>query len=255
MNTLEASKVPVNQEYPAAFLLASLVCSYPDENFSEYVRTVLDNPEAEKRLDEASPKSWPLVRSYLLEIVSDSEALRELQALYVEVFERVRPGVSLYETEYGLGRSLAKGPELLDIARYYEAFGFTMGDENSSYEMVDHLAVELEFYALMGMKLQALALELDEEGVSIVDEGRRNFMKNHLGTFSRSILARETLQISEFYFQAINCIDDLISQECQRLGIEQNQKEWQDNLLTEEEEMTCGATGCLSGKTPAPQSL
>lgn len=255
MNTLEATSTRIDQEYPAAFLLASLVSSYPDENFCEYVSTVLQNPEADRRLQEVSPKSWPLVKSYLQEIVSDGDALRELQSLYVEVFERVRPGVSLYETEYGLGRSLAKGPELLDIARFYEAFGFTMGDEDSSYEMVDHLAVELEFYALMGMKLQALAQDHDEEGVSIVDEGRRSFMKNHLGTFSRSVLARENLQISEFYFQTINCIDDLISHECQRLGLEQNQKEWQESLLTEEEEMTCGATGCLSGKAPAPQPL
>jgi hypothetical protein len=105
----------------------------------------------------------------------------------------------------------------------------------------------------MGMKLEALRQDADLEGVSIVDDGRRQFLRNHLGTFSGSILKRPGVLGSSFYFQALSCIHTLIEDECRRLGVEQQDRPWEDDLMLEEEEITCGSSGCLSGNAKAPQ--
>lgn len=241
------------EERPLAFLLASLLVSYPDESFVSCIQSVLENPTVKPAFARVSPENWPILMEYLDDISRDPESVRELQSVYIDVFERSRPTTSLYETEYGLGRSIAKGNELLDIATFYKAFGFEIGDAESGQEMVDHLGVELEFYALMGMKLEALKQDNDTEGVSIVDQGKRQFLKNHLGTFSGSILNRPGVLQNSFYFRALSCIDALIHDECKRLGIEQQHRPWEDDIMLEEEEISCGASGCLSGNTKAPQ--
>ncbi len=240
------------EESPLAFLLASLMVSYPDDSFVSCIQTVLENPAVSPSFERVSPDHWTVLKDYLDDICRDPESIRELQSVYIDVFERSRPTTSLYETEYGLGRSIAKGNELLDIATFYKAFGFEIGDSESGQEMVDHLGVELEFYALMGMKLEALRQDADLEGVSIVDDGRRQFLRNHLGTFSGSILKRPGVLGSSFYFQALSCIHALIENECKRLDIEQQDRPWEDDLMLEEEEITCGS-GCLSGHAKAPQ--
>ncbi len=241
-----------DEEHPLAFLLASLLVSYPDDSFVSCIQKVLENPTVAPTFERVARDNWVVLKDYLDDICRDPESVRELQSVYIDVFERSRPTTSLYETEYGLGRSIAKGNELLDIATFYKAFGFEIGDAESGQEMVDHLGVELEFYALMGMKLEALKQDADQEGVSIVDDGRRQFLKNHLGTFSGSILKRPGVLGSSFYFQTLSCIHTLIEDECKRLGVEQQDRPWEDDLMLEEEEITCGS-GCLSGNAKAPQ--
>lgn len=248
MQTISLNVLQSEDEHPLAFLLASLLVSYPDDSFVSCIEAVLQNPTVESTFARVSSENWPVLREYLEDISRDPESVRELQSVYIDVFERSRPTTSLYETEYGLGRSIAKGNELLDIATFYKAFGFEIGDAESGQEMVDHLGVELEFYALMGMKREALKQDGDAEGVSIVDDGKSQFLRKHLGTFSASILKRPGVLHSSFYFQALSCIHALIEDECRRLGIEQQDRPWEDDLMLEEEEITCGS-GCLSGRT------
>jgi nitrate reductase assembly molybdenum cofactor insertion protein NarJ len=257
MSTLESVSGQGVGETPAAFLLASLLTSYPDEAFTQSLSTLLKDESAVTRLRAADELAWNLLQGFLDEIASDPEAVRDLRALYVDTFERSRPSTSLYETEYGLGRAVAKGPELLNIATYYQSFGFAVGEGEGDREMVDHLAVELEFYALMSMKLAALTADFDAEGVAIVEDARRGFLREHLGAFTKSILTRPGVAGSAFYACVMRCVDALIGAECVRLGVEQRQREWQDDLLNEEDEVKCGSGGCLSGNpdTLSPQNL
>jgi nitrate reductase assembly molybdenum cofactor insertion protein NarJ len=243
MQTLATS----HQESPGAFLLCSLITAYPDDGFAESVKLVLGDEKVAKLFSDICPESWSKLKEYLSEITSDTEAIRDLRGLYVDTFEKGRTINSLYETEYGIGRSIAKGQELLKIATFYKAFGFEIGTDPQSHEMVDHLAVELEFYALLVMKMDALTADNDRDGMEIVDSARKKFLLDHLGGFTKSLLLRPGVSGNSFYFHAIHCIDALIEAECKRLGVERKLKEWQDDIINYEDEMTCGAVGCLSG--------
>lgn len=233
---------------PKAFLLGSNLISYPDEFFAASILTLMKDPAVDQTLESVAPTQWKLLRDHLHVICHNSDFVRELGGVYIDLFERSRPSISLYETEYGLGRSIAKGNELLDIATFYSAFGMGQDDDPAASEMVDHIGVELEFYGLMRLKLEALSQDHDNEGVEIVAEGCKNFMQKHLSTFTRTILNRPELSSVGFYHLAMHCIDALISQECLRLGIERADKPWEDRIQTEEEELSCGAGGCLSGR-------
>lgn len=251
------STIPLQEHASAetqglSFLLASLLVSYPDQNFRESLKRLLAEPRVIADMARVGGAAWTELASYLTDIVNQDDAIHDLRSLYVDVFERSRPGVSLYETEYGLGRSLAKGPELLDIAHFYQSFGFNLGEGPESREMVDHLGVELEFYALMDLKLKALKADGDRDGVEIVDAARRRFLKDHLGSFTGSILQRPNIGDSAFYHCALSCVDALIVDACERLGIERTQRPWQDDLMREEDEISCGGLGCLAGN---PQTL
>ena len=240
-------------ESPAAFLLASQIMSYPDQNFVASVDALLAHEEVQRTLENSCPEHWGTLKVYLNEIMGDEEALRDLRSLYVDIFERSRAANSLYETEYGIGRSIAKGPELLDIATCYQAFGFALSEDESHREMIDHLAVELEFYGLLGLKLLALKAENCTEGVSILEEGRRFFLTKHLGTFTRSILARPGVQENSYYFHAMSCVNQLVARECLLLGVEQKEREWQEDLMRSEDEISCGSLGGCLTKDPSLQ--
>lgn len=242
-----------------AFLLASSLVSYPDEGFGLRVAALLDDPAVLRDFDAAAPEAWRHLRGYLQDILGDRQAQKDLCSLYVDTFERARPVASLYSSEYGLGRSLAKGQDLLDVATYYRSFGFEMGDASESREIVDHLGVELEFYGLLVLKRGALIDDGDGDGVAIVDAARQRFMHDHLGGFPGALLTRDASQkpkdgdgapvvmFSPFYRDVLQCVTALVRRECDILGVEPLQKQWLESSLNEEDEVTCGTGGCLGG--------
>jgi TorA maturation chaperone TorD len=65
--------------------------------------------------------------------------------------------------------------QLADIAGFYRAFGFQAVGERP-----DHLAVELEFMALLYVKEAHARLSGSTEGAAICSESRRKFMADHL---------------------------------------------------------------------------
>jgi TorA maturation chaperone TorD len=94
---------------------------------------------------------------------------------YVRLF--VKGEAPPYETTYD-GAGSARGgkmQQLADIAGFYRAFGFQAVGERP-----DHLAVELEFMALLYVKEAYALLSRSAEGAVICSESRRKFMAGHL---------------------------------------------------------------------------
>lgn len=233
------------QESAPAFVLASFVASYPDGAFGENVRTLLEDKDLATGLGEAARASLAELGPRLGDALGNSALLDDLRSDFIDRFDRGKQATSLYETEYGRERAMVKGNELADIAGFYRAFGFETGGDGLLPEMVDHLAVELEFYALLLLKSQALVEAGDEEGAAIVLDARRKFLKDHLGRFIDALCGRPGLLESPFYTVAMRYCRDLIHDESHKLEVVLDPVEWLPGQ-TEPVEMSCGgAVGCL----------
>lgn len=226
----------------ASFILASVVAAYPDEQYSENVNLLLGDPQIDLGFDKTA-KSFKILRSILIDTVKDKELLDDLRSEYIDRFDRGKEVCSLYETEYGRERAMVKGNELGDIAGFYKAFGLETGGDGVQAEMIDHVAVELEFYALLLMKATALIEAGDEEGVEIVLDARRKFLKDHLARFIGAIGERNGVKASQFYSKVFDFCNDLVMEECEKLGVEVEKVQWLYSQAERPDELSCGAAG------------
>lgn len=197
---------------PRLFAAASLLVSYPADDPSS-----LEERAALAELEVGGPcaEDWERVREALARALRSSTD--ELRAHYIALFER-GGGVSLYETEYGRSRLTSKGSVLADVAGFYRAFGFDLAE--TAHDMADHLAVELEFYGLLLLKEQLLEEQGDGEGLAIVEDARRKFLRDHLAGLARSALERAPEDTSRLFEAAIHFCGALVREECACLGVE-----------------------------------
>jgi TorA maturation chaperone TorD len=172
---------------------------------------------------------------------NDRIALDDLRSEYIDVFDRGRQVTSLYETEYGRERAMVKGPQLVDIAAFYRSFGFETGGEGVQAEMIDHVSVELEFYALLCLKYGALERRGDSEGMDVVLDGRRKFLRAHLARFIGAVADRPGVQASPYFSSVFEYCKALVMSECDRLGVEVEAESWLAPPV-EAEEMSCGGS-------------
>lgn len=187
--------------------LCSALCSYPDE---EVEATLRDLAPALGGLAPVAPFVAALERP---------GGFDELRHAYVDLFDRGEGKLPLYETEYGRMRALGKGRELADISGFYRAFGLAL--DEASHEMLDHVAVELEFYALLLAKQARLGELGDAEGGEIVEDARRKFLKAHLGPLARGIAARLGRGPERpIYGGVLAWCADLVDAECGALAVE-----------------------------------
>jgi len=225
--------VSVEQRIPL-FLLASVLAAYPGPQFEPHVRALIDEPGL--LISEA-------LKNTIVACLNPSQ-IDDLRSEYIDVFERGRGSHSLYETEYGRARALVKGSELADISGFYHAFGFELSSVSSQEkEMLDHVAVELEFYSLLLMKQCTLEDLGNEEGVSIVLDARKKFLQDHLGRFTGAITQRPQIKASAFYSQIFSFCDTLVSQECQLLDVGVVPATWLDNEKESSDEVQCSTNG------------
>lgn len=216
------------------FVLASALASYPGRHSVETLKHLIH---------EGVPDLPAAVRAVAARVIDDSEEMLELESEYIDLFERGRSRNPLHETEYGRDRAMAKGGELADIAGFYRAFGFeNVGDEGIR-EMPDHVAVELEFYALLLMKEAHLEDAGDAEGVGIVRDARRKFLQDHLGRFVDALSARPAVAESAFYGRVFGWCRDLIVAECGELDVNPAKITW---ATSSPPRMTCGGDACGS---------
>lgn len=100
-----------------------------------------------------------------------------LEAQYHRLFSGQRQ-CSPHETEYGPGRSVRKAVELADIAGFYRAFNLAIDSQDP--EMVDHIALEMDFMAHVGFKERYAAVLGWEEKSAICAHAYREFWQDHL---------------------------------------------------------------------------
>lgn len=202
------------------FILASLVSSYPSEGFVENVRTLIhDMHEADEIKGHEN-----LMEDLLL--FTSTEDVSSLCSEYIDLFDRGREANSLYETEYGRDRSLVKGNQLADIAAFYQAYGLQAGGTGLAQEMLDHVAVELEFYAVLLLKFQMAKDEENTEGMEIIEGTQKKFLREHLARFVGAITERESVKRHPFYSLVFNYCKDTVYEECHRLGVEFEKEYW-----------------------------
>ena len=213
----------------APFVLASVLTSYPMDFISGTVPLLLEDEGV--KLPEA-------LRALILEWTSKKK-IQDLQSEYISIFDNGRDANPIYETEYDRRRAMAKGTELSDIAGFYKAFGFELDTSLDGMEMLDHVAIELEFYSLMLMKEMHLTNANDAQGVEIVGDAARKFLKSHLGRFVSAIARRPGVEASAFYGRIFNWSAQLVQDECRRLNLEVVAADWVDTESLKDEPMEC----------------
>jgi nitrate reductase assembly molybdenum cofactor insertion protein NarJ len=244
-DVITINAAPAERRPALAFLMASLLTGYPDNQFAHCVSTVLADEQLDPASTVAGLKVWRTVRRNVNAVIASEAALNRLRSTYIDLFDHGRQHNSLYETEYGRERPLGKGTELADIAGFYRAFGLEFGDE--AHEMLDHIAVELEFYALLLMKQEALVANGDEEGQAIVLDARQKFLTAHVGRFVGALAQRPGVIADEWYGPLLAWCRDLVAEECQRVGVTPIPVDWLDTQA-EQEQMSCGGTCSLLGR-------
>ncbi len=227
------------------FVLASLLAAYPDNAFSENVRVLLDDMVLRSLGSDALNETLAELRAKVYPILGSDDALDDVRSEYIDLFDRGRQINTLYETEYGRERTLVKATELVDIAAFYRAFGFETGGDGVQAEMIDHVSVELEFYALLVLKSDLLSDAGDAEGESIVLDARRKFLKSHLGRFVGAICERPGVSESPYFSSVFKFCRDLTLSECERLGVTVEPETW-ISTKAETGDISCGGSvGCV----------
>ncbi len=187
------------------FSLLSLVTTYPGDDLAEGLRVAHD---------WMGPRAIVATASLL----ERAAALDDLRGDYLGLFDGGGDRASLYETEYGRMRGMAKGNDLADIAGFYEAFGLAL-DPEAAHEMLDHVAVELEFYSVLLLKEAALVEIGDEEGRQIVEDARKKFLVDHLGRLAGAIAARKEVGGNGVYGPVFAWCAAVVDEECATLGV------------------------------------
>jgi nitrate reductase assembly molybdenum cofactor insertion protein NarJ len=183
-------------------VLASALATYPDEELAAIVAD-LDETHAGVRGMRAALRA--------------PAGLGALRGRYVDLFDRGGQRASLYETEYGRMRGMSKGRDLADVAGFYQAFGLVL--EDARHEMLDHVAVELEFYAVLLLKQAALVDLGDAEGSAIVEDARKKFLAEHLGGLAKAIADRTEVIADPIYAGVFAWCWSVIADECAALGV------------------------------------
>ena len=237
---------------PDLLMLASLLCSYPSVELGANLSEILKDDALLQEATRIAPGPWGTVLSFLRACASQPERLEDWRSEYVDLFDRSPESSPLYETEYGRARALAKGNQLSDISGFYKAFGFDLSDQAETKEMADHLAVELEFYALLGMKEFHFREQGNVEAFDIVHSARRRFLEDHLGTYLGAVLKRPGMQRSPFFFALISWVTQMIEGDIAAYGVKPKRVEWATGEDADES-MCCGGD-LLSGSGCSPRA-
>lgn len=226
----------------SSFFLASLLSGYPHPKFGDFLKTLLEKEEAKEFYSSIHKDHWSHIEGKLGLLLVSCEAIDHLRGDYIDIFDRGKSENSPYETEYGPYRGMRKAAQLSDLSGFYKAFGFECGLPHVTKEMLDHISVELEFYALLLMKQKALEDKDDLTGVEIVLDARKKFLNDHLGTFVTALSRRPGVQSHSFYSPLFQWISCLIQKECQQLGIQPAPVPWFSDQI-EKESFKCGVLG------------
>lgn len=141
---------------------------------------------------------------------------------YVAAIGHAARGSSpINEIEYGDLRAdpLFQPHRLADLAAFYRAFGMELGPEGG--ERHDHLAVELEFMAVLtGQEAHALAQRLPDDLLAVNLQAQRRFLREHLGRWCPAFARRLQGVVGERVLgQFARFLLAFVVEECRRLEV------------------------------------
>lgn len=226
------------------FTLAAVLAAYPADDLGAQVALLAD-------AGAGARQPWlDALRARL----ATPDGLDTLRSAYVALFDQGSVRTSLYETEHGRMRGVAKGPELADIAGFYQAFGLELADEEGHREMPDHLAVELEFYAHLLLKQALLGQLEDAEGQTVVRGARLSFLADHLGRLADAVGRTPAIMQDELLGAPLAWCARLVAQECEAVGACPQPLELLGVPVKDADLSCCGALGAAGPATPGPQA-
>ncbi len=236
MNTLST---PETLEIRARYLsLASALVGYPDDTACATAMDIKELPAPETAAQAC------------LEAMREPSSRTSLRHAYIDLFDRGKGRTSLYESEYGRMRGAAKGQTLADVAGFYRAFGLSLAPDVA--DALDHIAIELEFYALLLTKEAALSRASDDEGVEIVRDARAAFLREHLGAFANALASSASAQGHTIYGPLFRWTADLVTHECTDLGVEAARLDYFASD-SEQNDAECGASDQLIPSLRGPR--
>lgn len=143
----------------------------------------------------------------------DGEALEHD---YVRLFGPAG-GCPLHETSYGdAGRLLGKAPQLADISGFYLAFAVQPAPRDTHLE--DHITLELEFMSILSLKEASALAEGWQEPLEITRRAQRQFVQDHLGTWTSAMTERlARCEPHPFYLALGETVQCLVRAEVTRL--------------------------------------
>lgn len=197
------------------YKMLSLGFAYPEEENFCMLRTILDE----------SGSLFPgelreCVDGFRKSLRENTPPLDDLKSGYLAIFD-IGGRISPYESEY-LKEKISRKPfEIADIAGFYNAFGFAVNEEMNSREPVDHIAVELEFMAILSWKEEYARKSGLTEKEEIVNEARKKFLAEHLGRWGFFFCKQiQELDSAPFYKELAKIFELVLRQECRKYGMD-----------------------------------
>lgn len=188
------------------FALAATVSGYPAPSFHQRLGTLLG----------LRPAPWA---QPLLDGSTTKEGLAALQASFLSHFEVGSSRLPLHETEYGRTAGMSKGNDLADLAGFYRAYSLELSTQEGDHEVYDHLSVELEFYTSLLARHALVTQAGDAEGIEVVLETRKAFLRDHLGRLAQALTKHAQLDVESAWAPALSATVALVTNECEALGV------------------------------------
>lgn len=178
-----------------------------------------------------------------------SHPLDDLRADYDRIVGLVIPKeCPPYETEYHPpAQTFLRSQQMADIAGFYRAFGVEPG--GGTNERPDHLALELEFVALLLTKKRLLADAAATDAsasdqLDVCDQALRDFVRDHLAWWAPAFAAGLRRKADHGLYHALaSVLAGLIPLERQLLHIDAPFRIVQPELIEQPEEQS-GCAAC-----------
>jgi nitrate reductase assembly molybdenum cofactor insertion protein NarJ len=197
------------------YKILSLGFAYPDEENWNIIENMLARNEDLFEGDLSSRVEH--FKGYFIE---NRDRIDDIKSEYLAIFD-VGRAIAPYETEYMREKVSRKAFELADIAGFYSAFGFSVNEEVKNKEALDHIAVELEFMALLEWKEQYGKEKGLMENVGIVRDAKMKFLKEHLAEWGFLYCSQiYGLEGAGFYFRLAKILECVLALQCERYHID-----------------------------------
>ncbi len=184
------------------------------------------------------------MRDFKSSFLANRHRVRDMESEYLRVFD-MGGMISPYETEH-LHEKISRKPfELADIAGFYQAFGFDVSDGAEHREPVDHIAVELEFMALLAYKESYAEEKHQNEHLAIVREAQKKFLHDHLARWGFFYCSRiREIECEDYYKRLGTVLHAVLTAECETHGLDVAGYEKEINRDASsgmiDEELSCG---------------